>query len=118
MSTGARIGRNDLGDGTWRAEYTAWLRGADVVLLPDDDEAGRKHADQIVGFLGGVAKRIGVLPLPSLPEKEDIADWVALGGTATKFGRQEHKAVGALTMKDRGSSPRLLFWREMPRACS
>ena len=52
---------------------------------PDNDEAGRKHADQVVGFLSGVAKRVRVLPLPGLAEKGDVADWVAAGGTAAKL---------------------------------
>jgi putative DNA primase/helicase len=52
------------GAGKWRPEYSGWLRGADVVLLPDNDEAGRKHVDQVASALRGVARRVRVLPLP------------------------------------------------------
>ena len=43
------------GAGKWRAEYSPWLRDADVVLLPDNDDAGRKHVEQVAGFLDGIA---------------------------------------------------------------
>jgi len=33
----------------------------------------------------GIAARVRLLELPSLPEKGDVVDWVAAGGTAGKF---------------------------------
>lgn len=35
------------GAGKWRQEYAETLRGADVVILPDNDEPGRRHAEQV-----------------------------------------------------------------------
>ena len=55
--------------------------GADVVLVPDNDDAGHKHVQEIGAALTGVAKRIRVLVLPGLPPKGDVADWLAAGGT-------------------------------------
>jgi hypothetical protein len=36
---------NAGGAGKWKPEHSAFLRGADVVILPDNDEAGRKHRE-------------------------------------------------------------------------
>ena len=71
------------GAGKWRGEYSPWLRDADVILLGDNDDAGRKHVEQVAGFLRGIAGRVRVLALPGLPEKGDVADWIAAGGTAS-----------------------------------
>ena len=38
---------NPAGAGKWLPEMSAHLRGADVVLLPDNDEAGWKHAADV-----------------------------------------------------------------------
>jgi predicted P-loop ATPase len=65
----------------WRGEYSETLRGAHVVILPDNDDPGRKHADQVKRSLRGVAASVVEVELPNLPEKGDIADWIASGGT-------------------------------------
>lgn len=41
----------------WRQEHSRFLRGADVVVIPDNDAAGRKHAEAVVSLVG-VAARI------------------------------------------------------------
>jgi DNA primase len=65
----------------WRAEHTEYLRGADVVLVPDNDEPGWRHVNEIGALLSGIAKRTRVLVLPHLPPKGDIKEWAAAGGT-------------------------------------
>ena len=76
---------NPAGAGKWRPEYSESLRGADVVILPDNDSAGREHAAQVKKSLEGIAKTIKVLELPNLPEKGDVSDWKANGGTLEAF---------------------------------
>jgi hypothetical protein len=71
----------------WRPEHTAFLQGADIVLLPDNDPAGREHMEAIAESLSSSAKRIRILELPNLPEKGDAIDWHAAGGTAEEFAR-------------------------------
>jgi putative DNA primase/helicase len=78
---GAPATTNRGGAGKWRPELNAFFMGADVVLVPDNDDAGHKHVQEIGAALTGVAKRIRVLVLPGLPPKGDIADWLAAGGT-------------------------------------
>jgi Family of unknown function (DUF5906) len=72
---------------TWLKDYTATLKGADVVIIPDLDKAGSEHAQQVVDKTYGVVKRVRVLSLPGLDdvEKGDISDWLAKGGTADEL---------------------------------
>jgi hypothetical protein len=70
-----------MGAGKWREEHAQFLRGADVVLVPDQDDAGWKHANEIGVSLVDIAKSTRVLVLPGLSEKGDVVDWVHAGGT-------------------------------------
>jgi putative DNA primase/helicase len=69
------------GAGKWRSAHTEFLRGANVVLVPDADNAGAKHAQEVGASLSGIAKRVRVLLLPGLPPKGDVIDWARAGGT-------------------------------------
>jgi putative DNA primase/helicase len=64
----------------WRSEHSEYLRDADSVLLPDNDEPGFKHAAKVGAMLLGIAKRVRLLVLPDLPPKGDIRDWADAGG--------------------------------------
>ncbi|MEW6523649.1 MAG: phage/plasmid primase, P4 family [Bacillota bacterium] len=72
---------NPMGAGKWREHYSEWLKGANVVVLPDNDEPGIKHAKQVARSLHGKAASVRVLELPGLPSKGDVSDWLAAGGT-------------------------------------
>jgi putative DNA primase/helicase len=72
---------NPGGAGKWRHEHSAYLRGADVVLIPDNDYSGRAHMNEVGSMLTGIAVRIRLLELPGLVEKGDVSDWFANGGT-------------------------------------
>jgi hypothetical protein len=80
---------NPGGAGKWRAEYNDSLRGADVVIISDNDQSGQNHADQVAAALHGTAKRVRVLNLArawtECPSKGDISDWLAAGGTAERL---------------------------------
>jgi predicted P-loop ATPase len=70
---------NAGGAGKWRSSHAKCLRGAGAIICPDNDEAGRKHVDQVAETLAGVARRVRVLELPGLPDKGDVSDWLATG---------------------------------------
>lgn len=72
---------NAIGAGKWKPEYNPYLKGADVVILPDNDEPGREHARVVARELGPFAKRIKVVDIPNLPPKGDVSDWLQNGGT-------------------------------------
>ena len=67
---------NPGGAGKWRDEYSETLRGARVVILPDNDDPGRQHAQKVAQHLQGVAAEVRVLELRGLPEKGDVSDWI------------------------------------------
>lgn len=67
---------NAGGAGNWTDEHSKCLRGADVVWLPDNDDAGRSHVANGALSLRRYAKRQRVLYLPELEDKEDFSDWI------------------------------------------
>ncbi len=69
---------NPGGAGKWRPEFSEILRGAHVVIIPDRDEVGRRHAEAVAKSLGGKAASVKVVELPS---GKDVTDWLALGYT-------------------------------------
>src|SRR5262249_9096147 len=68
---------NSGGANKWRGEYNEVFRGADVVLVPDDDEPGWKHVSDVGAHLHGIAARIRVLMLNA----KDASAWIEAGGT-------------------------------------
>jgi hypothetical protein len=72
---------NAMGAGNWTDKHSAFLQNADVVLMPDNDDAGFRHVQAVGASLNGIAARIRVLMLPGLPPKGDIVDWIKSGGT-------------------------------------
>lgn len=71
---------NIYGAGKWRDEYAEALTGRQVVIFPDSDEPGRKHAAQVAQSLAGKAASVRVIELPNLPAKGDVTDWIEAGG--------------------------------------
>lgn len=70
----------------WRREHSRCLQGADAIVIPDNDESGRAHAEKVAKSLTEAgAVRVRVLALPGLKEKGDVSDWLAAGGTAEKL---------------------------------
>jgi putative DNA primase/helicase len=72
---------NPMGAGKWRTEFAEYFHGRNVVILPDNDETGRDHAIDVAANLAPVAACVRILELPGLPEKGDVSDWLAAGGT-------------------------------------
>jgi len=72
---------NPMGAGKWDDEYNPSLKGYHVVILPDNDKAGKDHAKQVAKSLKGEALSVRTVTLPRLPEKGDIIDWLKAGGT-------------------------------------
>jgi hypothetical protein len=80
---------NPMGANKWRPEYNELLRGADVVIVGDNDRPGREHIEQVAKALYGIAKRVRVLDLtaawPECPDKGDISNWLETDGSAERF---------------------------------
>ncbi len=78
---------NAMGAGKWRKAFADYLRGRHVAVLPDNDEPGRKHGGDVARSLAGKAASIKVVELAGLPEKGDVSDWLANGGTVAELLR-------------------------------
>jgi hypothetical protein len=91
-----------MGANAWRDEYADDLKqlGAEeVVILPDNDEPGRRYALQTGTALTARGITVRVVTLPGVAEKGDVSDWLEAGGTL-----DELKAL----IKD---APTLEAWR-------
>lgn len=76
---------NSGGAGKWKDEYSDTLANRNVVVLPDNDEAGRKHSEQVARSLGERNSSAKILKLPGLTEKGDVSDWLDAGGSAEEL---------------------------------
>jgi len=83
---------NAGGASKWKPEHAKHLAGRDVVILPDNDEPGRKHAQQVAKSLVGIANAIKVVELLDLPLKGDVSNWIddSHGDAATPEVIAEH----------------------------
>jgi hypothetical protein len=62
------------------------LRGRHLLLLPHDDDKGRKHVSQVAASMLNVAASVRQLVLyPEAETKRDVSDWFAEGHTADEL---------------------------------
>lgn len=95
------------GAGKWRREYSEALAGKHVVILPDNDAAGRQHAMQVAAMCAaGGSRSVRVLDLP-VREKGDVSDWLDAGGTLDEL---LELAAATPTFDEAGS--RDLHWKK------
>ena len=87
-----RKGDSTPGKPKWRPDFNPLLRGRNVVVIADNDEAGRDHAQAVATNLAPVAARVCVLELPDLPAKGDVSDWLDAGGTRDDLERLARQA--------------------------
>lgn len=76
---------NAGGAGKWTADHAAFLTGADVVVIPDYDEAGEAHAEKVCRSLKGVAARVRLLRFIGLRRKGDVSDWLDAGNSIERL---------------------------------
>lgn len=85
-----------MGAGKWRDEYTEFLQdyegSIETVILPDNDDAGRSHAETVARSFHGKAI-VKVIELPGLPPKGDVTDWFNTGGDAETLCVLAERAV-------------------------
>ncbi len=90
---------NPMGAGNWLDEYSDSLIDRDVIIIPDNDPQavapdgslrfhpdgrpvlpGQDHAQQVAASLYSKAKSVKLFPLPNLPDKGDVSDWLNIAG--------------------------------------
>ena len=70
----------------WQDYYNDYFKGKEIIIIPDNDEAGMKYAEKILKHIA-FAK---VVVLPNLKDKEDIYDWLKLGHTIKELNNLPH----------------------------
>ncbi len=83
-SLGLIAATNCGGATKWRDDYTQQLRAAGVeavIIIPDQDDAGRKHAKIVERSCRAGGLSATVVKLPDLDEHGDVTDWIAGGHT-------------------------------------
>ncbi|MDD5646153.1 MAG: phage/plasmid primase, P4 family, partial [Candidatus Bipolaricaulis sp.] len=78
---------NPGGAGKWGAEYNENLRDRPVIIIPDNDQAGSRHAQQVADSLSGIAASLKLVELPGVPEKGDVSDYLNAGHTKEELLR-------------------------------
>ena len=77
-------GASKSGTSKWQPEHTELLKGARVVILPDNDAAGQNDRQQVAAKLAAVCTSVKLLNLcnacPTLPTKGDITDMLQIMG--------------------------------------
>ena len=66
------------GGGKWRDHYNETLKGKDLIILPDNDKTGSKHANLLIQNLKFIANSIKVVNLSGLEEKGDVTDYLTV----------------------------------------
>jgi len=67
---------NPMGAGKWRSEYNRYFSGKNVVILPDQDDVGITHGNNVARHLATVAASVRIV---TVPEGKDVSAW---GGNA------------------------------------
>lgn len=96
---------NAGGANKWHASLSQHFRGRNVVVLPDNDDAGRAHAQLVAGKLHGIAASVRVLTLPNLPHKGDVSDWLEAGHGADELRAMAERATMPVPANDNAPRP-------------
>ncbi|PHS58959.1 MAG: hypothetical protein COB03_03375 [Alteromonas sp.] len=83
LSDGLLATTNSGGANNWKSKLNRHFENRDVIIIPDNDDAGRKHAITVCENLSEIAKSIKVVHLnkqwQKMPEKGDTSDFLNSG---------------------------------------
>ena len=85
ISQGFVATTNHGGAKNWSADLNKWFAGRNVIVLPDADEAGARHAEVVLSNVLTVAKAAKLVTIPGLTDKQDVYDWMVAGGTRDRL---------------------------------
>ncbi|MBR1156517.1 AAA family ATPase [Bradyrhizobium sp. JYMT SZCCT0428] len=80
------------GDGL-PADCERYFANRDVVILSDNDDGGRSHAEKKATLIAPVAKRVRIVHFPDTPEKGDVSDWLGAGHTIADLVQRAESVV-------------------------
>lgn len=99
---------NPGGAGKWNASYNGPLKGASVIIVADNDEAGLPHAELVSAHLSGVAASTSVVRAAT---GKDLSDHLAAG-----LGVEDLVPV-PVESGDAADAELVKPWRPFPTEC-
>ncbi len=81
---------NPMGAGKWKPEYSTYLKDKQVVIIPDNDEPGRKHAGIVAQSVHDAGAQC--IKVVSFPGAKDVTEWIEAGGTKAQLLEAVKKA--------------------------
>ncbi|MDF2800381.1 MAG: phage/plasmid primase, family [Anaerocolumna sp.] len=81
ISKGLIATTSPMGAGKWRESFNPYFGGAEVVIIPDNDNIGRKHAETIAENIYSFTNTVKIINLDGLNEKQDVSDWLVQGNS-------------------------------------
>lgn len=77
----------------WDQTATKYFKDRHVVVLPDADKPGRKHAQKVAKALDGIAASVRVIDLfPDRDDGSDVTDWLADDTAGSRLAKQAKEA--------------------------
>jgi hypothetical protein len=70
-----------------------YFTNRDVVILSDNDEGGRNHAEDKATLIAPVARSVRIVNFPDTKETGDVSDWLGAGHTIAELQRRAESAV-------------------------
>lgn len=80
------------GAGKWRDEYSPSFANKRAVILADNDQPGRDHAEKVAASVSKFAAGVRIVHLPGLAEHGDVSDWLDAGNTDEQLIAEIKKA--------------------------
>lgn len=73
------------GASAWKPEHAEWFGNAKVAIVPDNDEAGMRYAENVAASVSQYAADVRIVHLPDLQPKGDVTDYFLGYGTVEEF---------------------------------
>ena len=64
------------GAGKWKDDYSAYLKGKKVFVFGDNDDAGRRHVQQVCASTSKYAQVVHLVDFPAQREHSDVSDYL------------------------------------------
>ncbi len=65
-----------FGAGSWQDDFAPHFEGKSVFIIPDNDNAGRQHAETVARSVEPFALEVKIVSLPDLPPGGDVIDYL------------------------------------------
>jgi putative DNA primase/helicase len=80
---------NPMGAEKWCSEFNSIFQDADVVIVGDNDEPGRRHVRKVARELHGIARSIRLIDIKAIWRQadvgDDVTDWFEAGGSRNQL---------------------------------